>query len=531
MKTITIRNRFIKENMYRKVFCILVSLLILTINFVDLNAQTIANGNILEHHIEGALHIQGQGDDELVLKDHYGNRNFWVAPNGTVNVNSIKFNGDGSMLTSFADLNTSAIGNTGIWQGDSIYAMYPGDYLSIGSGLDTSQLDVKGNVSAYRFIGDGSGLTGLNLSAGVWQFPSDSSKTYYLGKVGIGTTGPSAMLQVHSNNMIHPFQVMAESQQVFRINRNGGTSIGSWLTPPAKGLRVEGKIGVGCNPSAQLQVRSFYPTHPLQVMVDNSYAFRINRNGGASVGTWVTPPSNGLYVNGSVGIGVSYPYAKLQVDATSSHAFRVRVNGQTKLWTQSNGGTAIGAYISAPQNGLYVHQKLDIGARSSGSEKLNVTGDAVINGDLSAEKVSASEADIAGAVSLGSLYVINDATVTGNLYANNFPSSSDRRFKKDISPLTNPLQLLASINGVSYYWKEEDFTYKGFNDKKQIGFIAQEVEETLPEIVFTDKYGYLSVDYAKITPVLVEAIKQQQNMINTLQDEVTALRTHIVIEE
>ena len=43
--------------------------------------------------------------------------------------------------------------------------------------------------------------------------------------------------------------------------------------------------------------------------------------------------------------------------------------------------------------------------------------------------------------------------------------------------------------------------------------------------------GCLSVDYAKITPVLVEAIKQQQNMINTLQDEVTALRTHIVIEE
>ena len=58
-----------------------------------------------------------------------------------------------------------------------------------------------------------------------------------------------------------------------------------------------------------------------------------------------------------------------------------------------------------------------------------------------------------------------------------------------------------------------------------MGFIAQEVEEVLPEVVFTNPSdGYKGVNYAEITAVLVEAVKEQQQIINTQQKEIEALK-------
>ena len=55
-----------------------------------------------------------------------------------------------------------------------------------------------------------------------------------------------------------------------------------------------------------------------------------------------------------------------------------------------------------------------------------------------------------------------------------------------------------------------------FTDTRQIGFSAQEVEKLFPEVVLTDANGYKSVDYGRLTPVLVEAIKELQKQIDTL---------------
>lgn len=91
---------------------------------------------------------------------------------------------------------------------------------------------------------------------------------------------------------------------------------------------------------------------------------------------------------------------------------------------------------------------------------------------------------------------------------------SDARYKKDVVSLSNALDLVSNING--YY-------YKYINDKsekQQVGVIAQELELVLPELVFTDEEGYKSVDYSKLTPVLVEAIKEQQVIINSLEERI-----------
>jgi hypothetical protein len=66
------------------------------------------------------------------------------------------------------------------------------------------------------------------------------------------------------------------------------------------------------------------------------------------------------------------------------------------------------------------------------------------------------------------------------------------------------------MDGVSYDWTT--------NGEKSLGFIAQDMRDVLPEIVMEDRNGYLSIDYSKVTPVLVNAIKEQQAQIDALKN-------------
>jgi trimeric autotransporter adhesin len=95
---------------------------------------------------------------------------------------------------------------------------------------------------------------------------------------------------------------------------------------------------------------------------------------------------------------------------------------------------------------------------------------------------------------------------------------SDGRFKKNVEPLQTSLDKVMGLKGVSYEWKEKN----GFGKGKDIGFIAQDVEAVLPELVHTDDKGYKSVAYDKLAPVFVEAIKEQQRII---EDQTRTIKT------
>jgi len=101
-----------------------------------------------------------------------------------------------------------------------------------------------------------------------------------------------------------------------------------------------------------------------------------------------------------------------------------------------------------------------------------------------------------------------NVTFAGCVTASNLTCPSDIRYKKNIQPLSNSLQNIQKMQGVRYDWKRDEFPEKNFSQQSQIGFIAQEIETVFPEMVLTDEKGYKSVDYARLTPVLVEAIKE-----------------------
>jgi hypothetical protein len=116
--------------------------------------------------------------------------------------------------------------------------------------------------------------------------------------------------------------------------------------------------------------------------------------------------------------------------------------------------------------------------------------------------------------------------VTGDIIANSIAGSSDIRFKKDISPIENPLTKVMQLRGVNFNWNTSDFPQRMFSEKRTMGFIAQEVEKVVPEIVQTENTseGYKSVQYDKVVALLVEAVKAQQKQIQQLKREVKKLK-------
>ncbi len=98
-------------------------------------------------------------------------------------------------------------------------------------------------------------------------------------------------------------------------------------------------------------------------------------------------------------------------------------------------------------------------------------------------------------------------------------NDSDIRLKKNISTISSSLDKVLHLRGVNYEWKETENHAEGL----QMGFIAQEVIEVIPEVVDFSGDNY-SMQYAPITAVLVEAVKEQQKMIADQQKQIDELK-------
>jgi hypothetical protein len=102
-------------------------------------------------------------------------------------------------------------------------------------------------------------------------------------------------------------------------------------------------------------------------------------------------------------------------------------------------------------------------------------------------------------------------------------TNSDVRYKKNIYTLEGCLEKVMAMRGVSFELRNDSLNIGA--TRKNIGFIAQELENVVPEVVVTGSDGYKAVAYDKITAVLTEAIKEQQQQIESQQKEIDDLKT------
>lgn len=123
-----------------------------------------------------------------------------------------------------------------------------------------------------------------------------------------------------------------------------------------------------------------------------------------------------------------------------------------------------------------------------------------------------------------SAYAIN---TNGTISVQEVATNSDVRFKKNIASLQNALNVVTSLDGVTYEWDRENFPDRHFDDQVHLGFIAQEVETVMPELVSTDTRGYKSVNYQKVSTLLVEAMKEQQQMLTERDAKILEMEERI----
>ena len=105
-------------------------------------------------------------------------------------------------------------------------------------------------------------------------------------------------------------------------------------------------------------------------------------------------------------------------------------------------------------------------------------------------------------------------TVSGDVVA--FGSPSDISLKENIKPIENALDKVEKLQGVTFDWKEKQEDI--LDIKEDIGFIAQDVQKVLPELVKENDNGKLSLRHHGIVPVLLEAIKELSNRIKVLEN-------------
>ncbi|MDD5675062.1 MAG: tail fiber domain-containing protein [Chitinivibrionales bacterium] len=450
----------------------------------------------------GHFFVQTPNEGEVIKSQAGG-----VAINGTVN--ATKFVGDGSTLTNLP-VQSVTVGSVGGLQ-DSLnkkafsteVAVLQGQ---VGAKADTTWVKTKipapsGVVTVASVGGLQDSLnkraTGSALATAQGQIATKVDSVWVTknltavdslnvhgtviqknGNVGIGTASP--MLFGDNNTML-----------AITNGSTGNITFGSLAT---KGI-------LAVNDGADVVVGS-KTNSPLSIKTNNTTAMT-------------------LLPSGNVGIGTSSPQQKLQVD-----------NGMLRIQAISNDTDIIQARSSAGSGFDFpVFELYHLGDWASGALTLNAR---VNNALSSSSRVhfngrgpnAGTPCYILNNLGIGTtnpgsymLEVCGDMATSGTALALNVACTSDRRYKTSITPIDSSLSKVSKLQGVYYDWDRAKWPKKNFPEGKQVGLIAQDVEKVIPEVVNTDKEGYKSLSYDKLTAVLIEAVKEQQKEISAFADE------------
>src|SRR5210317_1433197 len=183
------------------------------------------------------------------------------------------------------------------------------------------------------------------------------------------------------------------------------------------------------------------------------------------------------------------------------------VNALTPGGTATNPAIVFANTAQTSNNGIYSANSSTINISTAGTQRATFNGNGLkINNGALGVNVNASTTD-------GRIDASNDIVAY---------SSSDRRWKENIKPIDNALNKILKIGGYEFDWKElseEERKTQHGNEGHDIGVIAQEVEEVLPEVVTTRENGFKGVKYDKMVALLIEGMKEQQSQIEELKSE------------
>ena len=386
---------------------------------------------------------------------------------------------------------------------------------------------------------------------------SGSNTSYTDGNVGIGTGASSNMaLRVGASGAVHDYAIYASTSGVngiFGLAASTGTNYairGSTQSSTGyagyfEGGRnyFEGRVGVGTtSPTDEIHINAPAGESAFRVQHDGLTRIRVNANGGVSLGGNSTiVPAGDTYVVNNLGVGENQPSAKLHVNAESGRVpLEVLTNGTRRMHISSSGGITLGDTGSAAAGDVYIVNDLGVGD-STPNAKLHVRGLATQtpfrvdkgDGNFALIVSSAGTVTVDNQISIGTasahsfeLAVSGSAAKTGG---GSWAVFSDQRLKKNITPMQGSLETLTALRPVNFEYTNKD--HFSFTQGIQQGFIAQEVQQVIPQWVHTADDGYLYLDQTGFEALVVGAIQELRNEnanhIQELQAENDQLRSEL----
>jgi hypothetical protein len=410
------------------------------------------------------------------------------------------------------------------------------------------------------------------------------------GKVGIGNTAPSAALQVQnpvSTAVAYGFEVGGDLA-AFTTNGSGGV----WTTTVAAGTFFAGATGLqsgtgvtsgvssltysayiptgGCNVTFRYKTSS-ENTDKLKFYIDGVLQSQWGGLTAWTLGTF--PLTSGLHTlrwsyekDGSINsnadrvylddisLTILPPSKSLRIeDGNQANNFVLKSDASGNgIWTDPNtlatadddwrfnsgsaytdplyrtGSVQIGNPATDAGSLLCIHNNNSLGSEFGWGDV-----EYLMDGNVEFFASHSLVPAVDNSISLGTL-----AWKWGSFWAASIVTTSDKREKEHIKPLTYGLSTLMKLNPVSYYWKKEQYGKNILEDKdkrKKIGFIAQELKEVLPETVqslewvpksekepntyIKKEVDTLGVCYSEILPVVIKSTQEHQQTLDDIKKQ------------
>lgn len=352
------------------------------------------------------------------------------------------------------------------------------NFYSIAMGLNNRALQVSsvaiGNDNTVRNFSSmalGSNLVVRSVGAVVVGAYNDTSDV----QLPVGSSNTTDRIFQVGNGTVFG------RRNAMTILANGNTGVG--VLSPSDRLEVAGRLRLHANVvSAGLFLNNAANTVSaafIGMANDNLVGFY----GGVS-NQWGLVMHNSTG-NVGIGIGATNPARPL--------SFPPALGEKILLYPGSNGEVGIGVY----GNELRLHCDNPGSKVSFGTQ------------DNAGNFTELARAQQSGAIAF---------SVNGSIWANGTTYASDARFKSNIQSLDHALDQVKQLRGVSYHMDQTAFPQRHFAYGVQLGLIAQEVEQVVPQVV-REVDGYKGVDYAQLVPLLIEAIKAQQVQIDRLEQK------------
>jgi len=424
---------------------------------------------------------------------------FAIATGGSTE--RMRIDSSGNLLLGTTSFNTGAFGST---RGINVAHTQP---IVLLHETDTDKDSYIGMSASTMFIGTADAIPMRFSTNDTERMRIDSS-----GNVGIGTTSPSKKLHVHATGASEPlglFQTTSTGDCAVRIEGIGGETYLEIANTSGTTGNTSNSWGIGCNDDTNLHI-AYGTNGTMNKNSDNAQLFINSSTGNVGIGT--ESPSTLLHLsnasNPAIRVTDTTNSLNLEITATDTIGY---------VGTQSNHATA---FITNNTERMRILSSGEVCIGKTSAD-LDTLGFHVVSGSV-----------YSGIAPAANSYHLRDTTnntwefyVTGagqiNATSTSINALSDERLKENIVDLETGLDEVMALKPRRFDWKDKE-------EKNVAGFVAQEVETVLPDLIgdfmHDDLQDAKSVKMGNMIPTLVKAIQEQQAQIEALQSEINLLK-------